>query len=113
MIRRPPRSTRTDTLFPYTTRFRSAESITPYENAGSAVQLRYFVASTDPINALQFYVAAGNKISGTAYLLGMKTSSGGGKSIVVQLSRSSNQSLPHASTNKLDWNAEATNEAWM
>src|SRR3546814_20310201 len=24
MIRRPPRSTRTDTLFPYTTRFRSA-----------------------------------------------------------------------------------------
>src|SRR3546814_2521722 len=27
MIRRPPRSTRTDTLFPYTTLFRSAESI--------------------------------------------------------------------------------------
>src|SRR3546814_4401249 len=26
MIRRPPRSTRTDTLFPYTTRFRSASS---------------------------------------------------------------------------------------
>src|SRR3546814_5863472 len=26
MIRRPPRSTRTDTLFPYTTRFRSPES---------------------------------------------------------------------------------------
>src|SRR3546814_17019775 len=26
MIRRPPRSTRTDTLFPYTTRFRSALS---------------------------------------------------------------------------------------
>src|SRR3546814_8237318 len=25
MIRRPPRSTRTDTLFPYTTRFRSVE----------------------------------------------------------------------------------------
>src|SRR3546814_4745796 len=27
MIRRPPRSTRTDTLFPYTTLFRSIESI--------------------------------------------------------------------------------------
>src|SRR3546814_5248495 len=26
MIRRPPRSTRTDTLFPYTTRFRSARA---------------------------------------------------------------------------------------
>src|SRR3546814_7716596 len=28
MIRRPPRSTRTDTLFPYTTLFRSAPSVT-------------------------------------------------------------------------------------
>src|SRR3546814_19347619 len=27
MIRRPPRSTRTDTLFPYTTLFRSAASV--------------------------------------------------------------------------------------
>src|SRR3546814_3922136 len=27
MIRRPPRSTRTDTLFPYTTLFRSARSV--------------------------------------------------------------------------------------
>src|SRR3546814_4971729 len=27
MIRRPPRSTRTDTLFPYTTLFRSRESL--------------------------------------------------------------------------------------
>src|SRR3546814_20393077 len=27
MIRRPPRSTRTDTLFPYTTLFRSAERV--------------------------------------------------------------------------------------
>src|SRR3546814_1593823 len=27
MIRRPPRSTRTDTLFPYTTLFRSAELV--------------------------------------------------------------------------------------
>src|SRR3546814_2166150 len=29
MIRRPPRSTRTDTLFPYTTLFRSDHAITP------------------------------------------------------------------------------------
>src|SRR3546814_3782023 len=34
MIRRPPRSTRTDTLFPYTTRFRSPAWLTP--NRGSA-----------------------------------------------------------------------------
>src|SRR3546814_10353367 len=31
MIRRPPRSTRTDTLFPYTTLFRSWEQIEPQE----------------------------------------------------------------------------------
>src|SRR3546814_18292832 len=30
MIRRPPRSTRTDTLFPYTTLFRSGHKIYPY-----------------------------------------------------------------------------------
>src|SRR3546814_15936407 len=29
MIRRPPRSTRTDTLFPYTTLFRSVEALVP------------------------------------------------------------------------------------
>src|SRR3546814_2189994 len=29
MIRRPPRSTRTDTLFPYTTLFRSADEALP------------------------------------------------------------------------------------
>src|SRR3546814_1870188 len=29
MIRRPPRSTRTDTLFPYTTLFRSGEHVEP------------------------------------------------------------------------------------
>src|SRR3546814_10755296 len=30
MIRRPPRSTRTDTLFPYTTLFRSAEAFSKF-----------------------------------------------------------------------------------
>src|SRR3546814_13888894 len=39
MIRRPPRSTRTDTLFPYTTLFRSgimlhSRSCTQHENSG-------------------------------------------------------------------------------
>src|SRR3546814_1085308 len=30
MIRRPPRSTRTDTLFPYTTLFRSLDRVDPH-----------------------------------------------------------------------------------
>src|SRR3546814_16404744 len=40
MIRRPPRSTRTDTLFPYTTLFRSAERIA----AGLAADDRHILA---------------------------------------------------------------------
>src|SRR3546814_14286326 len=34
MIRRPPRSTRTDTLFPYTTLFRSKTWVTPSSRTG-------------------------------------------------------------------------------
>src|SRR3546814_2751238 len=36
MIRRPPRSTRTDTLFPYTTLFRSASSRPTWSRATNA-----------------------------------------------------------------------------
>src|SRR3546814_9982154 len=39
MILRPPRSTRTDTLFPYTTRFRSPKAASP-RPAGSAPRAR-------------------------------------------------------------------------
>src|SRR3546814_7522934 len=35
MIRRPPRSTRTDTLFPYTTRFRSAHLYVDLSEVGA------------------------------------------------------------------------------
>src|SRR3546814_9837661 len=43
MIRRPPRSTRTDTLFPYTTLFRSTQEFTEPRNIFNAVVygLRY------------------------------------------------------------------------
>src|SRR3546814_11706118 len=37
MIRRPPRSTRTDTLFPYTTLFRSLDDLVPAHHAAGAV----------------------------------------------------------------------------
>src|SRR3546814_1267422 len=39
MIRRPPRSTRTDTLFPYTTLFRSFASLDAVKQAGVDVDL--------------------------------------------------------------------------
>src|SRR3546814_8582536 len=38
MIRRPPRSTRTDTLFPYTTLFRSPVDVAPPRLAAAADQ---------------------------------------------------------------------------
>src|SRR3546814_13359071 len=44
MIRRPPRSTRTDTLFPYTTLFRSADALSRYPDPGS-VELRETIAA--------------------------------------------------------------------
>src|SRR3546814_21076964 len=43
MIRRPPRSTRTDTLLPYTTLFRSADAT----DAGIARDTRAYVAFLD------------------------------------------------------------------
>src|SRR3546814_16316558 len=48
MIRRPPRSTRTDTLFPYTTLFRSILSVSLLANA-----------NYDPHIALSFWRAYG------------------------------------------------------
>src|SRR3546814_4927342 len=44
MIRRPPRSTRTDTLFPYTTLFRSAFDVVDREQRGRPAQPAIFVA---------------------------------------------------------------------
>src|SRR3546814_6839670 len=48
MIRRPPRSTRTDTLFPYTTLFRSHPNFVRLETiAGRASNLRYMRQAMD------------------------------------------------------------------
>src|SRR3546814_8980703 len=40
MIRRPPRSTRTDTLFPYTTLFRSAPVIDRYAHRDTGIRVQ-------------------------------------------------------------------------
>src|SRR3546814_20041151 len=45
MIRRPPRSTRTDTLFPYTTLFRSDYRVRYIEKMGTTFQ-RFFTGFT-------------------------------------------------------------------
>src|SRR3546814_2608669 len=48
MIRRPPRSTRTDTLFPYTTLFRSAASSSRGSVCGSSSSKRFTAPATPP-----------------------------------------------------------------
>src|SRR3546814_14262768 len=56
MIRRPPRSTRTDTLFPYTTLFRSmlrADLLTAFESDLTTVEISLITtAETGQIDAL-------------------------------------------------------------
>src|SRR3546814_9451219 len=47
MIRRPPRSTRTYTLFPYTTLFRSAHASAPHSGAPHHKNLRTLRAQAD------------------------------------------------------------------
>src|SRR3546814_12198479 len=68
MIRRPPRSTRTDTLFPYTTLFRSSGSLTldPAKLANSKVEITIPLANlrtnvdkfTDHLKSPDFFDAA-------------------------------------------------------
>src|SRR3546814_4273112 len=58
MIRRPPRSTRTDTLFPYTTLFRSLEK----EMADSAVGQMFIpgIGMSNPIDLSPMFASAHN-----------------------------------------------------
>src|SRR3546814_1064773 len=48
MIRRPPRSTRTDTLFPYTTLFRSIGALTLNVTIGGDGKVRYKTRDATP-----------------------------------------------------------------
>src|SRR3546814_4439835 len=48
MIRRPPRSTRTDTLFPYTTLFRSRPHIEAFFKSIEVQVLRYLAGGFEP-----------------------------------------------------------------
>src|SRR3546814_8154775 len=68
MIRRPPRSTRTDTLFPYTTLFRSVSAatrqsqlqatLTRAAQASATLAQRYYAAGNLPLRDLALEQAA-------------------------------------------------------
>src|SRR3546814_13890212 len=64
MIRRPPRSTRTDTLFPYTTLFRSPErKADPLEATDREVFAAQIVAQLGEVGA----AGAGNRLANGAH----------------------------------------------
>src|SRR3546814_20821901 len=64
MILRPPRSTRTDTLFPYTTLFRSQDGIEGHASTRKGGSQSAYVAMRDPVergpSAIRVVAAAGH-----------------------------------------------------
>src|SRR3546814_3813225 len=54
MIRRPPRSTRTDTLFPYTTLFRSSSQCPHYSGSRSPSAKRCCLSGSRPWPSVMF-----------------------------------------------------------
>src|SRR3546814_15796648 len=66
MIRRPPRSTRTDTLFPYTTLFRSIRNSDYPASAGTAgaggvVSVEYYVLPSGRVSNCHITQSSGNQ----------------------------------------------------
>src|SRR3546814_139031 len=55
MIRRPPRSTRTDTLFPYTTLFRSPERLRPPQRIEEQFGFQRAVGDLDEIDLVAVF----------------------------------------------------------
>src|SRR3546814_14132742 len=62
MIRRPPRSTRTDTPFPYTTLFRSAH---PVAHSGKGANLSFLIRPARPDDLQPLYEMA--KLAGDGF----------------------------------------------
>src|SRR3546814_10434194 len=64
MIRRPPRSTRTDTLFPYTTLFRSATvTVLPVTSTSCDAATRYRHPKTSPCSPIMpHHIAADHRL---------------------------------------------------
>src|SRR3546814_6815748 len=65
MIRRPPRSTRTDTLFPYTTLFRSAQAVASPDLDLAAKALHYLALADDLLAPVSPRLVAIGGLSGT------------------------------------------------
>src|SRR3546814_11493585 len=98
MIRRPPRSTRTDTLFPYTTLFRSRF---PHEHVAfySASRYKLNVTRADMIEA------------GWSPSVRLVEAAACGKPIIYDVWTGINEQLEPNSEKSFDWNPENGREA--
>src|SRR3546814_7749698 len=87
MIRRPPRSTRTDTLFPYTTLFRSTRRAAEQGEARAQSNLGLFYmkgegVSRDPAEAARWWRAAADQgLSQAQFNLGVLYEQGEGVAV--------------------------------
>src|SRR3546814_3460764 len=66
MIRRPPRSTRTDTLFPYTTLFRSPEAVSTGNRTSGAADARLHSLWLSSAGAYRDGSRGGTRASGSS-----------------------------------------------
>src|SRR3546814_1256485 len=103
MIRRPPRSTRTDTLFPYTTLFRSGDERA--STTADAVAVRVKGCDANGFRSTRTSRAAALKIDG---YLGMSPATPAGMS--GEWAGSATVVLPAASRSMADRSEEHTSE---
>src|SRR3546814_864433 len=84
MIRRPPRSTRTDTLFPYTTLFRSTVDLV--RNTQSSTTITDIILTTsDQLNVQGSSVDAGGDVNLSANGLSLDAVGSAGRTCPVYL----------------------------
>src|SRR3546814_16331341 len=76
MIRRPPRSTRPDTLFPYTTLFRSTESLFAPEVGQRLSDVPRHMASLWGVKTLRLNAAAALRVGAGVRYIGDTESTG-------------------------------------
>src|SRR3546814_20372482 len=100
MIRRPPRSTRTDTLFPYTTLFRSTNdaAVTNAGEVEGAVTTRAGNGSASTFDQTVVYDGKGVLLSNTTKQTNGPT--GGDASVVLIETGSTGASVLASATNK-------------
>src|SRR3546814_6865056 len=104
MIRRPPRSTRTDTLFPYTTLFRSCRMLPQSEGGGTGHAFPVILKSQNREGKLQLVAECTDRAyfdadaaGAAALLLGLPRCGSGRRSLLGPPRRAASPASPSCS----------------